>query len=168
MVDTGQRTGGLMPADDVKQEGVLRGGRQRANNIEVHRIELGAWERKRLESVMPALTIQQYAKPFGNLLIAGSLSAIAIGGYLSLKHLYGWASEMGDDVEGIWEAIVGKKTYTDADGNEYINALAVVPVLGSLAGSGINIVIATKDSNVAKAYRNNFGFGSLLELVGLD
>ena len=44
-------------ADDVTQPGPLRGGRQRANHIQVHRLELGLWERRRVESLLMASAV---------------------------------------------------------------------------------------------------------------
>jgi len=144
-----QAVGGLMPADDVTQDQPLRGGRQRANHIQVHRVELGAWERKRLDDLMPTMQLNQMVKPAVAILGAGSLAAIGIAVFMSGRTIWGWGEDLIDMGKsaineatgglGLVEPVIGAPTYERQGGGEYTNYLYPVPVLGSLFGSGINI-----------------------------
>ena len=115
--------------------------RRKPDEVKVHRIELGDWERDKIGD-----TIQMAALATGaGALAAGAGVAVAgVGAWFTLRKMYGWKDEVADAFDkatgGLgWEVIMGRGTYTDADGNEVQNAFAGIPVLGSLWGSGIMI-----------------------------
>ena len=140
---------GLMPADDVTQDQPLRGGRQRANHIQVHRVELGAWERKRMESMMPMYQIDGMVKPAVALIGVGSLAAVGIAIYMSGRAIYGWGEEITNSIGSAWdeatggmswhEPIIGKGQYERDGGGTYTNPFYPIPVLSPLFGTGINL-----------------------------
>ena len=57
-----------MPADDVTDPKPLRGGRQRSNRIETHRLELGLKERKYAEALLMTRMYRNVASGTGELL----------------------------------------------------------------------------------------------------
>lgn len=123
-------------ADDVKSDQPLRGGRQRANHIQVHRIELGLWERKHLGDVLSASLGSNIIKNAGiGLGVAGASVAV----FMASKKLYGWAEDFTETAGGIKEAIFGAPSYKNKYGDEIKNPLAGFPILGSLMGSGMMI-----------------------------
>ncbi|MEE2647784.1 MAG: hypothetical protein VYC27_01660 [Candidatus Thermoplasmatota archaeon] len=88
-------------ADDVKQKAPLRGGRQRANHIQVHRIELGLWERdnlaKPVAAVMDeALAVANTVKVVRGVAVVGASAAAVGAAYVAWrigKSLYGWVDD---------------------------------------------------------------------------
>ena len=102
-----------------------------------------------LESYIAGQTVKNVFVPAA---VATGVGAAAFVGYKAAKAAFNWGDDMIDGFNefledqgvegGIWEPIVGKKTYTDKDGKTYTNPFAGVPLLGSLFGSGINLGIA--------------------------
>jgi hypothetical protein len=95
-----------MAQDDVTSGKALRGGRQKANHIQVHRIELGLWERKNLgeplaESVQGFNDIRKIASI--------AVPAVAAGGvyvaYKIGKAAYGWVDDTWDDLKGKFDFV---------------------------------------------------------------
>jgi len=112
-----------MPQDDVTDDKPLRGGRQKANHIQVHRVEFGLWERKNLvEPISETLIglndarkIATIAAPF--IAAAGVYTAYKIG-----QAAYTWVDdELVGAVKKGWEYFVygndGKFFFWDKDGN---------------------------------------------------
>lgn len=91
-------------ADDVKQKAPLRGGRQRANHIQVHRIELGLWERDNLAK--PVATVLDEAMSVAQTVKVVRTGAVVAAGAAALgasyvawrigKSLYGWVEDAKD------------------------------------------------------------------------
>ena len=73
-------------ADDVTQPGPLRGGRQRANHIQVHRIELGLKERQYIETAGTVAAIGTIGAGAG--IVIGGIGA-GLAGYA----LYQWLKD---------------------------------------------------------------------------
>jgi len=99
-----------MAADDVTDNKPLNGGRQRANHIQVHRIEAGLWERKHL--LEPVSQIAETTADLAQTVKVAKTAAIVVvaGGVgLAAYSLY-W---FFDAVYGIGEKIVstGKDAY---------------------------------------------------------
>ena len=112
--------------------------------------------------MLQAITI---SKTVNNLMIpvavTAGVGAAAYISYKAFKELTGWGEDIIDEFQEILntdvnfidgakpvpaiEAVVGKKKYMDKNGNEYKNPFAGWPVLGSIAGSAINIEIAARD-----------------------
>jgi len=93
--------------DDVTKDKPLNGGRQRANHIQVHRIEAGLWERKHLlkpvsEVAESTAKIAETVRIVQTAAVVG-VSAAAIGAvyvaYKIGKTLYGWADDVWDKVD---------------------------------------------------------------------
>ena len=93
-------------ADDVKQKAPLRGGRQRANHIQVHRIELGLWERDNLAKPVAAVLDDAMATA-STVKVATGVATLAAGGaavgavYVAWrigKSIYGWVEDVKDAV----------------------------------------------------------------------
>jgi len=93
--------------DDVTKDKPLNGGRQRANHIQVHRVELGLWERKNLGKPVSELAesaakigetirIVQTAAVVGGAVAAG---ATAYALYKIGKAAYGWTEDIYDEVK---------------------------------------------------------------------
>ena len=91
-------------ADDVKQPAPLRGGRQRANHIQVHRIELGKWERDNLAKPVASVLDDAMATA-STVKVATSVAVVAAGGaavgavYVAWrigKSIYGWVEDAKD------------------------------------------------------------------------
>jgi len=91
-------------ADDVKQAAPLRGGRQRANHIQVHRIELGLWERDNLAKPVASVLDDAMATA-STVRLATGAAAVAAGGaaigavYVAWrigKSIYGWVEDAKD------------------------------------------------------------------------
>ena len=104
---------GVCLMDDVTQDKPLNGGRQRANHIQVHRIEAGLWERKHLlkpvsEVAESTAKIAETVRIVQTAAIVG-VSAAAIGAvyvaYKIGKTLYGWADDIWDKVDDNSEAV---------------------------------------------------------------
>lgn len=100
-------------ADDVKQAAPLRGGRQRANHIQVHRIELGLWERDNLAKPVASVLDDAMATA-STVKVATSVAAVAAGGaaigavYVAWrigKSIYGWVEDVADVVPVATEVI---------------------------------------------------------------
>lgn len=85
-----------MPQEDVTQPGPLKGGRQRANHIQVHRIELGLTERKYVETAALAAFVPTIA------IVAGGA-----GVFLAGFALYQWLKD------GIFSDILSPKWRDD-------------------------------------------------------
>jgi hypothetical protein len=95
-----------MAQDDVTDPKPLSGGRQRANHIQVHRLELGLWERKHIESILVSKQIEGMAKSASYVVIAGSLGVAAYATYWALEKLYGFVGTIEDTVDVIQESNV--------------------------------------------------------------
>ena len=115
--------------------------RRKPDEVKVHRIELGDFERDKV-----ADTFQMAALATGaGVLAAGAGVAVAgAGAWFTMRKLYGWKDDVAEAFDKVTdglgaEVIFGKGTYTDADGNEVQNPFAGIPVMGSLFGSGIMI-----------------------------
>ena len=100
-------------ADDVKQAAPLRGGRQRANHIQVHRIELGKWERDNLAKPVASVLDDAMATA-STVKVATSVAVVAAGGaavgavYVAWrigKSIYGWVEDVKDFVPDFNQAI---------------------------------------------------------------
>lgn len=100
-------------ADDVKQAAPLRGGRQRANHIQVHRIELGLWERDNLAKPVASVLDDAMATA-STVKVATSVAAVAAGSaaigavYVAWrigKSIYGWVEDVADVVPVATEVI---------------------------------------------------------------
>ena len=108
-----------MAQDDVTNGKALRGGRQKANHIQVHRLEFGLWERKNLIEPM-AESVQAINEVRKFLFVAAPI--VAAGGvyvaYRTGQAAYGWVDEK---LAGWWETFVygndGKFFFWDKDGN---------------------------------------------------
>lgn len=109
--------------DDVTKDKPLNGGRQRANHIQVHRVELGLWERKNLGK--PVSELAESAAKIGEqirivqttalvgLAVAAGATAYAV--YKIGKAAYGWADDVYDTVKE-------KQGYTQAAGSGVANS----------------------------------------------
>ena len=96
-----------MPADDVTKDAPLRGGRQRANHIQVHRIEAGLWERQHL--LEPVAQITTTAASFAETARTVKTAAIAAVGTAAIgavwvaykigKSIYEWVDDVADTVD---------------------------------------------------------------------
>ena len=96
-----------MAADDVSKNKPLRGGRQRANKIIVHRIEAGLWERQNL--LAPFAAVAEEAAVAANTLkairttgiAAAGLAAcgVAYVGYKSAKTFFAWTEDIFDELK---------------------------------------------------------------------
>jgi len=111
--------------------------------------------------MLQAVTI---SKSVNNLLIpvavTAGVGAAAYISYKAFKEITGWGEDIVDELQEIIntdvnfiegakpvpaiEAVVGKKQYSDSEGNVYKNPFAGWPVLGSIAGSAINLEIAAR------------------------
>lgn len=100
-------------ADDVNQPAPLRGGRQRANHIQVHRIELGKWERDNLAKPVASVLDDAMATA-STVKVATSVAAVAAGGaaigavYVAWrigKSIYGWVEDAKDFIPDFNQAI---------------------------------------------------------------
>jgi hypothetical protein len=81
-----------MAQDDVTNPAPLRGGRQRANHIQVHRIELGLKEREYAEAFAGVATAKTAAYGAAAIGGAAALGLAAYGLWLFLDTVY----EIGD------------------------------------------------------------------------
>ena len=86
-------------ADDVTDPKPLRGGRQRANHIQVHRIELGLKEREYAESYLASNMVGKVGMTAGPLMIGVGAMAAGIGAYFTLRKVYDWGKDVADDVD---------------------------------------------------------------------
>lgn len=98
-------------SDDVTQPKALRGGRQRANHIQVHRIELGKWERDNLlkplagvadEALAMAQTVR-VARMVATLTAAASLAGVGWATYAGVKKWTGFTESLGETLGGWWK-----------------------------------------------------------------
>ena len=90
-----------MAQDDVTAKKPLRGGRQRANHIQVHRIEAGLWERENLlKPVTETLaTVQQVRTAATIALPVVGAGAVYVAWKVG-KSAYGWLDTLKDDIDG--------------------------------------------------------------------
>ena len=110
-----------MAQDDVTTGKALRGGRQKANHIQVHRIEAGLWERKNL--IAPMAESAQAVNEMRKFLFVAT--PIAAFGAVYVAYKIGQAAyEWVDDyinLKDAWEYFVygndGKFFFWDKDGN---------------------------------------------------
>jgi hypothetical protein len=111
-----------MPQDDVTDSKPLRGGRQKANHIQVHRFEMGLWERKNIaeplaDSIKQFNEVRKFATVAVPLVAAGGVYvAYRIG-----QSAYGWVGENEEAIKKWWENFVygndEKFFFWDKDGN---------------------------------------------------
>ena len=95
-----------MPQDDVTSPKPLRGGRQKANHIQVNRYELGLWERKNLaEPLAQTLTALNDVRKVSMIVTP----VVAAGGiyvaYKVGKAAFGWVGTLTDDLEELRNTI---------------------------------------------------------------
>jgi len=88
-------------ADDVTIDKPLNGGRQRANHIQVHRIEAGLWERQHILKPMAKVadTAAEFAET-AKVIKTAAIGAAGVGiiGVVWVAHkigssLYGWVED---------------------------------------------------------------------------
>jgi hypothetical protein len=94
-------------ADDVTQGKPLKGGRQRANHIQVHRLEWGMWERKNIieplsthiEALAATKALNNVANSINGLIAAAGMVGV---GYLGTKW---WAQYKAGHLEepSLWD-----------------------------------------------------------------
>lgn len=91
-----------MPQDDVQSPLPLRGGRQKANHIQVHRIEAGLWERKNL--IEPLADSAKAVNEVRKFLFVAAPMVAAGGVYVAYKvgkAAYEWTDGILEDLKGI-------------------------------------------------------------------
>jgi len=97
-----------MAQDDVTSTAPLRGGRQKANHIQVHRLELGLAERKAILTPVASILeeVQASAQTF-KVIRTGAIAAVGVAslgvvyvGFRIGKSLYGWVDDVADNVTG--------------------------------------------------------------------
>jgi len=154
-----------MAQESVQQSAPLKGGRQRANHIQVHRIELGLKERKMFDEALAVQAIPNYLMAFAGLAAAAGIGLAGYGAYWASKKAFGWAEEAAHEAEEwaqeTWAgvsgqtdvepnkritfkeaAITGRAKYTNPEtGQVFTNPVAGVPFIGALFGTGMNIGI---------------------------
>jgi hypothetical protein len=134
-----------------KSKPSLQGG------VIVHRIELQEKERAMLETYTIGKTVSNLLIPVA---VTAGVGAAAYISYKAFKEITGWGEDIVDELQELIntdvnfiegarpvpaiEAVVGKKQYMDTEGNVYKNPFAGWPVLGSIAGSAINLEIAAR------------------------
>ena len=90
-----------MAQDDVTAKKPLRGGRQRANHIQVHRIEAGLWERENLlKPVTETLQTVQQIKTFATVAVPVVGAGAVYVAWKVGKSAYGWLDTLKDDIDG--------------------------------------------------------------------
>jgi len=89
-----------MAQDDVTDPPPLRGGRQRANHIQVHRIELGLKEREYAESLVAGKMVQSIGQGAGMVATGAALGLAAWGLYWFFDSGWGIVQRIDD----AWEA----------------------------------------------------------------
>jgi len=131
--------------------------KRKPDQVVTHRIEFNEKERDMLQALTISKTVNNLLIPVG---IIGGVSAAGYIGYKYLKSLSDWGEDIFNELQEIIntdvnfiegakpvpaiEAVVGKKQYTDSEGNVYKNPFGGWPLLGSIAGSAINIEIAAR------------------------
>ena len=131
--------------------------KRKPDKVVVHRIELQEKERQMLQVGVIGKTVSNLLIPVGVITGVGAASYI---GYKYFKSLSDWGEDIVDELQEILntdvnfiegakpvplvEAVLGKKTHTDSEGNVYKNPVAMVPILGPLFSSAINIEIAAR------------------------
>ena len=115
--------------------------RRRPDEVTVHRVEMGDWEREQVESLLMAEKVSKLALGLG---IGAGVGAAGLATWFTLQKMHGWKEDIADAFDratnGLGaEVIFGKGTYTDAEGNEVKNPFAGIPLVGSLFGSGIMV-----------------------------
>jgi hypothetical protein len=108
MAGTMQAIGGVSTVvqDDVTDKSPLRGGRQRANHIQVHRIEVGLWEMENLLTPIASVVDDVMATTKTvRVVTTGAvvgLSAAGLGltyvAYKTAKEVYGWIDDVTDPI----------------------------------------------------------------------
>ena len=91
-------------ADDVTDKAPLKGGRQRANHIQVHRIEVGLWERKHIveplmksaEVINLGKSVEAVGKGAAYVVGAGAIGASAYVLWWTTNKIYGWVGDAED------------------------------------------------------------------------
>lgn len=132
--------------------------KRKPDQVVTHRIEFNEKERDMLQAVTFSKTVNNLMIPVA---VTAGVGAAAYISYKAFKEITGWGEDIVDELQEIIntdvnfidgakpvpaiEAVVGKKTYMDKNGNQYKNPFAGWPVLGSIAGSAINIEIAARD-----------------------
>jgi len=132
--------------------------KRKPDQVITHRIEFNEKERDMLQAVTIGKTVNNLMIP---VVVAGGVGAAAYIGYKAFKEITGWGEDIIDEFNELLdtdvnfidgarpvpaiEAVVGKKTYMDKEGNVYKNPFSGWPVLGSIAGSAINLEIAARD-----------------------
>ena len=105
--------------DDVTQDKPLSGGRQRANHIQVHRIEAGLWERKHLlkpvgEIADSTAKIAETVRIVQTVAVVGAAGALVTLSYVAYKvgkALYGWTEDVFDTIKTNEDAFRTYNTY---------------------------------------------------------
>jgi hypothetical protein len=158
-----------MAQESVQQSGPLKGGRQRANHIQVHRIELGLKERKMAEEAFAFAAIPKALMGFAALAAAAGIGLAGYGLYWASKEAFNWGEKAAHEAEewaqNTWAgismqddvapedritfteaAITGRAKYKNPKtGQVFTNPVAGVPFVGSLFGTGMNLGIWSKN-----------------------
>jgi len=158
-----------MAQESVQQSGPLKGGRQRANHIQVHRLELGLKERKMFDELLAINAIPNYLMGLAALAAAAGIGLAGYGAYWASKKAFNWAEEAATEAEewaqNTWAGISSQKdvdpndrvTFTEAvftgrakyknpqTGQTLNNPVAGVPFIGALFGTGMNLGIWSKN-----------------------
>mgnify|MGYP006105516603 CR=1 FL=1 len=104
-----------MAADDVTNVQPLNGGRQRANHIQVHRIEAGLWERQNIlkplaqvaEVTANMAESVKVAKNVAMVVAAGAMGLSAYGLYWFFDSAYEIAEKAASSKEKYWDTPLG-------------------------------------------------------------
>jgi len=111
-----------MPQDDVQSPLPLRGGRQKANHIQVHRVEFGLWERKNLvEPIAETVIGLNEVRKVATIAVPAVAGAGVYVAYKIGQAAYGWVEENEGAIKKAWDYFVygsdGKFFFWDKDGN---------------------------------------------------
>jgi hypothetical protein len=131
--------------------------KRKPDQVITHRIEFNDTERDMLQAVTISKTVNNLLIPVA---VTAGVGAAAYISYKAFKEITGWGEDIVDELQGILntdvnfiegakpvplvEAVLGKKTHVDSEGNTYKNPVAMIPILGPLFSSAINIEIAAR------------------------
>ena len=83
--------------------------RAKPDQVVVHRIEMGGWEREQVKDVKSAVVGVGVAVSAAALASAVALAVTAYATFWSLKKLYGWGEEALDAAQGTWKWYWGEE-----------------------------------------------------------
>lgn len=92
-----------MAQDDVTDPKPLRGGRQRANHIQIHRIELSLPERKMMESYLWDNRVSSLTTGAGAVVTSAGIGLAAFGLYWFFDAGWEITKNIKDSVESYWD-----------------------------------------------------------------